>query len=56
MIKLEDEGLYRGLTKEGYGGKAWEESSKSQKSRIGNASFPSGNNQIHCEDNGEESE
>jgi hypothetical protein len=29
---------------------------KTKKSRIGNASFSSGNNQIHCEDNGEESE
>jgi hypothetical protein len=29
---------------------------KTEKSRFGNASFSSGNNQIHCEDNGEESE
>jgi hypothetical protein len=50
-IKLEDEGLYKGVTKEGYGSKIWQESSKSQnkKSRIGNASFSSGKNQIYCE-------
>jgi hypothetical protein len=30
VIKLEDEGFYKGVTKKGYGSKAWEQSSKSQ--------------------------
>jgi hypothetical protein len=36
VIKLEDEGLYRGVTKKGYGSKAWEQSSKSQNKKIKN--------------------